>query len=332
MSFKEYRYTPDIHTVPPLHPHAQHGQDLGRYVRAAEVPRQFTIDNQSIIPFTEAQPAIEASSLSQGSKDLLSGLLQIGSAKVFPGGGVGIEYGGVLKTMTRPDIIKEHIREAADHLREKEVELLYAPGMSGFPYAAMVSLESGISSVLLKKSKHDTDPSHFPPGSFIIPSYTGEGTVMIAPDMHGVQQAVDTILSTKLKEEPERTEIIISQAGADDIIDKATMSTALCEMTDVTTRAAVDHFFHRYFLQHPFDTRIFDVSINTVAFVTPLMKGYNKPHDELERKFGFKPFAGVTINSLHLEPPAIGIEGIGILEFNQYNQEGVNQDIFVASA
>ena len=52
-----------------------------------------------------------------------------------------------------------------------------------------------------------------------------------------------------------------------------------------------------------------------VAWVTPLIKGYNRPQEHLQRWFGIDPFAGLNITSVHLDPPAIGIEGLGVVAF-----------------
>jgi hypothetical protein len=46
-----------------------------------------------------------------------------------------------------------------------------------------------------------------------------------------------------------------------------------------------------------------------------LIKGYNRPHEHLRRHFGIVPFAGLNVTSVHLEPSAIGVEGVGIVAF-----------------
>jgi hypothetical protein len=87
---------------------------LPRYTR----PREETVAAplEGIIPFAQSNAAIDNSSLSAGSRALLRGLLRVGSTRMFPGGGAGIEYGGLLKTAARPDYIAAHVLEAANHL------------------------------------------------------------------------------------------------------------------------------------------------------------------------------------------------------------------------
>ena len=111
---------------------------LPRYTR----PREETVAAplEGIIPFAQSDAAIDASTLSPGSRALLRGLLRVGSTRMFPGGGAGIEYGGLLKTAARPDYIAAHVLEAANHLRERQTDLLLVPGMSGYPVGAMYAL------------------------------------------------------------------------------------------------------------------------------------------------------------------------------------------------
>ena len=90
---------------------------LPRYTR----PHEETIAAplEGTIPFAQSDAAIDESTLSAGSRALLRGLLRVGSTRMFPGGGAGIEYGGLLKTAARPDYVAAHVAEAADHLRER---------------------------------------------------------------------------------------------------------------------------------------------------------------------------------------------------------------------
>src|SRR5215207_5554592 len=90
------------------------------------------------------EKAISSSALSDGSRQLLRGLLRLGCTKDFAGGGVGIEYGSLLKTAARPEYLAAHVAEAAAHLGARQVDLLLVPGMSGYPIGAMYSLASGI--------------------------------------------------------------------------------------------------------------------------------------------------------------------------------------------
>jgi hypothetical protein len=52
-----------------------------------------------------------------------------------------------------------------------------------------------------------------------------------------------------------------------------------------------------------------------VAFVTPLIKVYNHPYDHLRQAFGLRPFAGIDVTGVCLEPPAIGVAGVGTVAF-----------------
>jgi hypothetical protein len=291
---------------------------LPRYER----PREPAIETPELnlfeaIPYEQTDALIAASELSPGSRALLHGLLRLGATKVFPGGGVGIEYGSLLKTAARPEYTAAHVAEAAAHLEAQRVDLLLVPGMSGYPIGAMYSVVSGIPAVLLKKSRLTLDGSvRYPPGSFIIPSYTGEGDVVMSADLAAVQDIVDAILTPQLAAQThaEQPVLTIRAAGADDIIDKATMSQAVGESAVVTGRAAADAFMRRH-RQATGDNRPIDIRVEVVAWVTPLIKGYNRPQDHLRRLFGIRPFAGLNLTSLHLQPRAIGVEGIGIVAF-----------------
>ena len=291
---------------------------LPRYER----PREETcpdplVAGASCIPFAGADEAIAASALSDGSKRLVRGLLRLGTTRVFPGGGIGIEYGSLLKTAARPEYIAGHAAEAAAHLRERQVDLLLVPGMSGYPVGAMYSVVSGIPAVLLKKAKLLDDGQHdYPAGAFVIPSYTGEGDVVMHADQDAVQDIVDGIVAPQLSTQADAAHPVLTlrAAGADDIIDKATMSQAVSDSALVLGRAAIADFVRRHRAttgdQRPIASRV-----EVVAWVTPLIKGYNRPHEHLSRRFGLRPFAGVNVTSVHLDPPAIGVEGVGLIEF-----------------
>ena len=269
------------------------------------------------IPFARADEAIAGSTLSDGSKHLLRGLLRLGSTRVFPGGGIGIEYGSLLKTAARPEYIAGHVAEAAEHLRGRRVDLLLVPGMSGYPVGAMYSVVSGIPAVLLKKAKLQDDGQHdYPAGAFVIPSYTGEGDVVMHADQEAVQDIVDGIVGPQLTAQADAAHPVLTlrAAGADDIIDKATMSQAVRDSALVVGRAAIADFVRRHRAASG-DRRPIESRVEVVAWVTPLIKGYNRPHEHLWRTFGLRPFAGVNVTSVHLDPPAIGVEGVGILAF-----------------
>ena len=93
--------------------------------------------SREVIPAADHDAAIEASSLSDGSKTLLRGLMRLDRTATYNGGGVGLYYAGLLKTAVRPDIVQLHVDEAVAMLREMKVDLLLVPGMSGFPVGTM---------------------------------------------------------------------------------------------------------------------------------------------------------------------------------------------------
>ena len=293
---------------------------IRRYVRPVEQQTR----RERVVPLTPqaANEAIERSTLSTGSKCLLRGLLELGSVKSFPGGGIGIEYGSLLKTAVRPDIVKEHVREAAEHLRERRVDVLLVPGMSGFPIGSIYSYEAGIPAILLKKSEIRPDrPLAYSAGAFVIPSYTGEGDVVMTADPTGVQDIVDGLLVTQLaaQEGAEELHFTLRCAGADDIIDKATMSHAISESASVIGEVAIENFLtaHR---ARTGDQRRSHAHVEIVAWVTPLIKTYNDPQGQLRRSFGITPFSGLSITGLQADPQAIGIEGVGMLPLHGGNR------------
>jgi hypothetical protein len=289
---------------------------LRRYERPREEPANLLPPAaDEVVPYERADAVIAACGLSAGSCALLRGLLRVGCTRVFPGGGIGIEYGSLLKTAARPDYLAGHVAEAAAHLREKRVDLLLVPGMSGYPVGAMYAIVSGIPAVLLKKAKLQPDGA-YPPGAFVIPSYTGEGDVVMSADEAAVQDIVDGVVAPHLTAQRDASEVTLTirVAGADDIIDKATMSQAVGESALVVGCAAIEDFVRRH-RQATGDTRPIVPRVEIVAWVTPLIKGYNRPHEHLKRHFGLVPFAGLNVTSVHLEPSAIGIEGVGIVGF-----------------
>jgi hypothetical protein len=63
------------------------------------------------------------------------------------------------------------------------------------------------------------------------------------------------------------------------------------------------------------DDRAIATRVAVVAWVTPLIKSYNQPYEHLQRVFGLRPFAGIDLSAVQLEPPAIGVNGVGTLRF-----------------
>jgi hypothetical protein len=283
-------------------------------------PREETVAAplEEIIPFTQSDAVIDNSTLSTGSRALLRGLLRVGSTRMFPGGGAGIEYGGLLKTAARPDYIAAHVTEAANHLRERQTDLLLVPGMSGYPVGAMYALAASTPALLLKKSKlGDANPNAYPAGAFVIPSYTGEGDVVMHADPAAVDDIVATFVARKLENLADQPviELELRVAGADDIIDKATMSQAVSESAVVIGEEAIDRCLARYRAKTG-DRRPANIQVSVVAWVTPLIKSYNRPREHLWQTFKLQPFAGLDLYSVHLDPPAIGVTGVGSIGFS----------------
>jgi len=289
---------------------------LPHYTRPREETAAAPLED--IIPFTESDAAIDNSALSAGSRALLRGLLRVGSTRMFPGGGAGIEYGGLLKTAARPDYIAAHVAEAANHLRERQTDLLLVPGMSGYPVGAMYALAAGTPALLLKKSKlSDANPNAYPAGAFVIPSYTGEGDVVMHADPAAVDDIVATIVARKLENQVDQPviELDLRVAGADDIIDKATMSQAVSESAVVIGEEAIGRCLARHRAKTG-DRRPGSIRVSVVAWVTPLIKSYNHPREHLWHTFKVQPFAGLDLYSVHLDPPAIGVTGVGCIGFS----------------
>jgi hypothetical protein len=289
---------------------------LRRYERPREEQAAMPpVGVEEVIPYAGLEPAIAGAALTDGAKALLRGLLRTGCTRDFPGGGIGIEYGSLLKTAVRPDYLAGHIREAAEHLRERRVDLLLVPGMSGYPVGAMYAVVAGIPAMLLKKAKLQPDGA-YPAGSFVIPSYTGDGDVVMSADEDAIFDIVAAIVGSQLDAQRNAEELVftIRAAGADDIIDKATMSQAVSESAVIAGSVAVDRYVEQYRARTG-DRRPYSTRVEVVAWVTPLIKGYNRPHQHLHRHFGITPFAGLNITSVHLDPLAIGIEGIGVIAF-----------------
>ena len=290
---------------------------LPRYERPRElVALQPDPTDAPLIPAERAAEMIATSALSPGSQRLAHGLLRLGRPAIFPGGGIGIEYGSLLKTAARPDFLAEHIREAAAHLHERRVDLLLVPGMSGYPIGAMYAVVAEIPGVLLKKVKHhNPDAATYPAGAFVIPSYTGEGDVVMHADPAATQDIIDEIAAAQLAAQADVAEPVLRlrAAGADDIIDKAIMSQAVGESALVIGKVALADFVARHRAATG-DERPISTEVEVVAWVTPIIKTYNQPEGHLQRTFNLAPFAGISVTGLQLDPPAIGIGGVGLIE------------------
>ena len=292
---------------------------LPRYERPVEQAPAAAWADADPIPWERVPAAVAASPLSAGSKALLLGLLRTGTARRFQGGGAGIEYGSLLKTAARPDAVGGHAREAAAHLRAARADLLLVPGMSGYPIGSMYAFAAELPAILLKKtSLSAAEAATYPPGAFVIPSYTGEGDVVMSADPAAVADIVDDLCERQRTEQSRerRLELVLRCAGADDIIDKATMSQAVGESAVVIGRTAMGDWLARYRAATG-DDRPAAIRVETVAWATPLIKGYNRPQELLHRWFGIAPFAGVNVVGLRLHPPALDIEGVGLVAFRR---------------
>ncbi|MGH2551899.1 MAG: hypothetical protein ACRDHN_21135 [Thermomicrobiales bacterium] len=287
-------------------------------IRRYERPREDgTARRERVIPIPAAgvNAAIAGSTLTPGAKALARGLIDLGSIRSFSGGGLGIEYGSLLKTAVRPDIIGEHVREAGAHLRENAVDILLVPGMSGFPIGSMYAFSADLPAVLLKKNEIRVDrPFAYSPGAFVIPSYTGEGDVVMTADPKGVQDIVDRVLNLQLEQQRDAPDLhfTLRFGGADDIIDKATMSQAVSESASVIGEVAIETFVSHH-RERTGDTRRTHSHVEVVAWVTPMIKTYTNPPGHLLRTLGLVPFTGLEITGIQNDPPALGIEGIGMV-------------------
>ncbi|MFM9108316.1 MAG: hypothetical protein ACKOWF_16640 [Chloroflexota bacterium] len=293
--------------------------DLPRYRRRAEEAAVAAAPPGAALPWEQAAAAVAAAPLTPGGRALLLALLRSGAARVFPGGGAGIEYGSLLKTAARPEDVAEHVREAAAHLNARGIDLLLVPGMSGYPIGAMYALASGIPALLLKKSKLTAaEAETYPPGAFVIPSYTGEGDVVMSADPAAVADIVGRICERQLAAQPGEgpATLALRCAGADDIIDKATMSQAVGESAVVIGQTAMADWIARHRAETG-DRRPIATRVELAAWVTPLIKGYNHPQQQLREWFGIEPFAGVNVTGLSLDPPAIAVDGVGWLAFRR---------------
>jgi hypothetical protein len=139
--------------------------------------------------------------------------------------------------------------------------------------------------------------------------------------MHADPAAVDDIIATivarKLAEQVDQPviELELRVAGADDIIDKATMSQAVSESAVVIGEEAIGRCLARHRAKTG-DSRMANIRVSVVAWVTPLIKSYNRPREHLWQTFKLQPFAGLDLYAVHLDPPAIGVTGLGCIGFS----------------
>jgi hypothetical protein len=299
-----------------VHSSVDRHSQLRRYARPHEEPVAH-LPRETVIPFAQSESQIAASSLSPGAKALLRGLLRVGTARMFSGGGAGIEYGSLLKTAARPDYLAPHVQEAAAHLLERRTDLLLVPGMSGYPIGAMYALAAHVPAILLKKTLLDeANPLAYPTGAFVIPSYTGEGDVVMHADPAAVADIVTGIVARSLAQQDDRADVHIELrvAGADDIIDKATMSQAVSESAILIGESAMNTAIGHYRARSG-DKRPISTSVSVVSWVAPMIKSYNRAYEHLWETFALRPFAGLDLSAVYLEPPAIGVAGAGVFAF-----------------
>lgn len=289
---------------------------LPRYQRPAESDTPPLTDRAAISP-ERHEAAIAGSELSAGSKALLRGLMRLGQAATFRGGGIGLDYQGLLKTAVRPDIVGTHVEEAAGVLRRHRIDLLLVPGMSGYPIGTMYAMAAGIPTLLLRKEpvQADTLERTMPPGAFILPSYTSAGEVVMSADPLALLDIAAPIFARQVDEAGEgELRLTLRVAGADDIIDKATMARAVSESAHRLGRFAASRF-ERDWRDRTGDQRPMTLDVEMVTWVTPLLKAYNCPDSQLAQVTSAPPFAGLRISGIYTSPRAVGIEGVGTLLF-----------------
>jgi hypothetical protein len=283
---------------------------MRHYDRPEEAERHLTAATYPAIAPDELPAILAGSALSPGTRTLLRALLKEVRIATFPGG-LGLDYDSLLKTAVRPEDMGPHVQEAAAHLREQQVDLLFVPGMSGYPIGAAYAMASGVPALLLKKARHEPGV-RYPPGSFVVPSYTGEGEFVMSADPEAVRALVDRIAARQLRRQrgaPTRT-LHLRLGGADDIIDKGTMSVAVSESAVEIVDQALRQFVHSRGLRNAAAPPVM-THVEMVAWATPLMKGYNRPHQLLLDRFGIAPFAGVSVEGISEHPPGLTIAGIG---------------------
>jgi hypothetical protein len=110
-------------------------------------------------------------------------------------------------------------------------------------------------------------------------------------------------------------------AGADDIIDKGVMSTAVSDSAIRIARTLGSRFVARH-RERTGDRREIQLDVSVSAWVTPLLKAYNNAEEHIERFVGITPFAGLRITEVRVDPPVIGVAGFGSIEFGPGRVDG----------
>ncbi len=289
---------------------------IPRYDRKAEQPT--SVETGTLIALADLDEALAGSQLTPGSRDLIRALMRTSRPTIFDGGGVGLDYGALLKTVARPDVLGGHVREVAAYLQERHVDLLFVPGMSGYPIGSMYAYASGIPALLLKKQAYDPESiANLPPGSFVIPSYTGNIDTVISADLVAARDILADLVDRQLLAQRNDALVTISIeiGGADEIIDKATMATAITENAPIFVRSVIDELLVARSVE--INNRSVEVTCRVVAWASPLIKAYNRADAILRDGFGIDPFAGVSITGIQIDPPAIGIAGLGWVCFGE---------------
>lgn len=296
---------------------ANAGQQPPRYERPVETATAAT-PSREVTPPSRHEEVMAASTLSDGSKRLLRGLMQLGQTATFPGGGLGLDYAGLLKTAVRPDILQGHVEEAAAVLRRHRVDLLLVPGMSGFPIGTMYAASAGIPALLLRKEpwRGEGRDRTLPPGAFVLPSYTSSNEVVMTADPNALLHIANGLFEQQVATQSDKgiIQLVLRIAGADDIVDKAVMARAVCDSAHRLGTFAASAW-QRAWQVRTGDDRSVNLKVEVVTWVTPLNKHYNQTAQQLASMFEGEPFAGLSITGLYTAPRAIGIDGVGILAF-----------------
>lgn len=140
---------------------------------------------------------------------------------------------------------------------------------------------------------------------------------MISADISAARDILRTLIDRQLIAQQRDLEVHVSVliGGADEIIDKATMATAITENAPIFVRAVVDELLaHR---SSEIGNRSIEIDCRVVAWATPLIKTYNNADSTLRERFGIAPLAGVAITGIQIDPPAIGIAGLGWIGFGE---------------